>query len=243
MVRKIWAFGDSFTQSLAPVDGLSDWRQKYTEYKGYVPKVFTDFLSEDHKFSCINRGHGGADNYTILDIIINHLDQIKDGDIIIIGWSSVERVRLANKFGKFTTMHSNWDENHKKMSCNLMGISINTMEELLVNRHDSSCYVSELNGIIKLLNHTFKNNMIIHWSPFCGFFPGMDVISLPPIETISTETENKVHDGHYSENGHKTLSKHLHEVIDYTIIYNEKLYSEFYGPIKKVEASRKRQII
>lgn len=243
MDRKIWAFGDSFTQSMAPVTGLNDWRSKYSEYKGYSPKVFTNFLSENHGYTCINRGHGGADNQSILEIIINHLDQIKDQDIIVIGWSSVERVRLANKFGKFTTIHANWGEEYKKASSDLIGISVDTMEDLLVNRHGNSCYVSELNGIIKLLNHTFKNNILIHWSPFCGFFPGMDVISLPQIEIISKETNGKVEDGHYSENGHKVLSKHLHEVIDYTIVYNEKLYSEFYGPIKKVEDLKKRPII
>ncbi len=243
MERKIWAFGDSFTQSLAPVPGLSDWRAKYFEYKEYVPKVFTDFLSEDFRYTCINRGHGGADNYSIIEIIVKNIDEIKDGDIIIIGWSNVDRVRLANKFGKFTTIHSNWDDNQKKISCDLMGISINTMEEILVNRHGNSCYVSELNSLIKLINRTFKNNLVIHWSPFSGFFPGMDVITIPKIQTIKEETENKVQDSHYSENGHKTLSKHLHEVIDYTIVYNEKLYSEFYGSVKKDDTSQKRQLI
>jgi hypothetical protein len=71
----------------------------------------------------------------------------------------------------------------------------------------------------------------------------MDVITIPKIQTIKEETENKVQDSHYSENGHKTLSKHLHEVIDYTVVYNEKLYSEFYGSVKKDDTSQKRQLI
>jgi hypothetical protein len=132
-------------------------------------------------------------------------------------------------------MHANWDDNHKKTTCDMMDISIKTMEEILINRHGNPCYIGELNRLIKLMNHTFKNNIVVHWSPFFGFFPGMDVISLPPIQTISQETEKKIDDGHYGENGQKTLAKHLHEVIDYTIVYDEKLYSKFYGERRKVE--------
>jgi hypothetical protein len=69
MDKKIWAFGDSHTQSLEPVSGLSDYRFKYKQYKGRSPKVFADFLKEDYGYECYNGGLGGADNYTILDLI------------------------------------------------------------------------------------------------------------------------------------------------------------------------------
>lgn len=232
MGKTIWTFGDSFTQSMAPVPRLKDWRYKYSEYKGHHPKVFSEFLGDDYGYTCHNRGHGGADNYTILDIIINHIDQIKDGDIIIIGWSSIHRTRMSNIFGKFTTIIPGGDEAFKKENAKLMGISLNTLEEVLVNRFDGSCYVTELNKIIKLLNHTFRNNIIIHWSPFYNFHQGMDVVSMPYIQTILQETEGKIEDSHYSENGHEVIAEHLNELIHYTIRHNEKLFSEFDEPVK-----------
>lgn len=214
MNKKIWAFGDSYTQLLESIPGLYDFRFKYTEYKGRKPLVFTDHLSFDYGYECINRGHGGSDNYTILDSIINHLSKIKDGDIIIIGWSSVERTRLTNKLGKFTTLHPHWQDNHKKSSCELIGISVNAVEEILGNRHEGGAYIGELNRLIKLLNYSFKNNILINWSPFSNFFPLLNVIPLPKlIETISEETKGKIQDSHFSENGHKVISENLHNYI------------------------------
>lgn len=226
MDRKIWVFGDSFTQSMAPVPNLKDWRFKYSEYKGYSPKVFSEFLSDNYGYVCTNRGHGGSDNYTILDIIINHLDQIEDRDIVVIGWSSVHRTRLANKFGKFTSLLPGGDDRFKKENAKLVGVSPSTIEDLLVNRFDGSCYVSELNRIIKLLNRTFINNIIIHWSPFYNFQQGMDVISLPNVQTILQETDGKIQDSHYSENAHEVIAEHLNQLIHYTIRHNEKLNAE-----------------
>jgi hypothetical protein len=232
MGKTIWVFGDSFTQSMAPVPNLKDWRFKYAEYKGYSPKVFSDFLIDEYGYTCHNRGHGGADNYTILDIIINHLDQIKDGDVIVIGWSSIHRTRLANKFGKFTSILPGGDSTFKKETAKLIGVSPDTVEEVLVNRLDGSCYVTELNRIMILLNRTFHNNIIIHWSPFYNFHQGMDVISLPIVQTILQETEGKIQDAHYSENAHKVISEHINDLIHYTIRHNEKLNSELDDSMK-----------
>jgi hypothetical protein len=233
MGRTIWTFGDSFTQSMAPVPRLNDWRKKYEEYKGHTPKVFSEFLINDYGYTCHNRGHGGADNYTILDIIIDHLDQIKDDHIVVIGWSSIHRTRLSNKFGKFTSILPGGDDKFKKDNATLMGVSPNTIEDVLVNRFQGSCYVTELNRIIKLLNHTFKNNIIIHWSPFYGFHQGMDVISLPNVQTIFQETEGKIEDSHYSENGHEVIAEHINQLIHYTIRNNEKFFTEFDEPVKQ----------
>jgi hypothetical protein len=232
MNKTIWIFGDSFTQSMKPVPSLKDWRFKYSEFKGYSPKVFSEFLSVTYGYTCNNLGHGGADNYTILDIIINNLDQIKDGDIVIVGWSSIHRTRLANKFGKFTSLLPGGDPRFKKETGKLLGMSPDTVEEVLVNRLEGSCYVSELNRIIKLLNRTFQNNITIHWSPFYNFHQGMDVITIPIVQTILQETEGKVQDSHYSENAHETIAEHINQLIHYTIRNNEKLNFELDDSMK-----------
>jgi hypothetical protein len=167
-----------------------------------------------------------------LDIIINHLDQIKDGDVIVIGWSSIHRTRLSNKFGKFTTLLPGGDDKFRKDNSKLIGVSPQTIEDLLVNRLDGSCYVTELNRIMRLLNRTFHNNIIIHWSPFYNFHQGMDVISLPIVQTILQETDGKIQDSHYSENGHEAIAEHINDLIHYTIRHNEKLNSELDDSMK-----------
>lgn len=242
MNKKVWAFGDSFTQSMAPIPTLDDWRLKYSKFKGYSPKVFTDFLDE-YGYECINRGHGGADNYTIIDIIINHLDKINDGDIVIIGWSSISRSRLANKFGKYTTILPGGDESFQKETAKLIGVSVKTVEDILANRTESACYITELNRYIKLINHTFRNNIVLHWSPFFFFHQGMDVVSIPPIETIKKETDGEVQDSHYSENGHQTLAEHLNQLIHYTIRHNDDLLREDENILPKETVKKPKNLI
>jgi hypothetical protein len=61
----------------------------------------------------------------------------------------------------------------------------------------------------------------------------MDVISLPNVQTILQETEGKIEDSHYSENGHEAIAEHINQLIHYTVRNNEKFFTEFDEPIKQ----------
>ena len=151
----IWTFGDSYTAPFAPDPNLNDWRNKYCDWKGYVPKVYGDVMSETLGMPLKNMGEGGTDNRTILDSIINSLGTIKDDDIIIIGWSSVLRFRLVNTSNKFQAVLPSIP---RKIYKNLgFDVRPSTLEDILLNRSHIN-YVKEHNKIIKMIRFLFKNN-------------------------------------------------------------------------------------
>ncbi len=228
MKTKIWCFGDSFTHFFAPIPLLTDWRSRYTDWKGYTPKVFSEILIEKYKFDTYNVAQGGIDNYSLLDLIIENLSKIEKNDIIIFGWTSVLRFRMANKLGKFTSVLQN-DDNTRKDLAYFLGVSVDTINDIVVNRGESSVYVHEINKNIRLMKFIFKDNIQIHWSPFYQHDRGLDVVSLPKLETIYEETNGEVKDGHYSEKSHHILADHFYQLIKYVkldLLEVEKEHSE-----------------
>lgn len=214
---KLWVFGDSFSASNNR-DTLERWRIEYARWKGYTTKVWPEFLNETLNLKLINSSIGGTDNYTIFDTIIDNIDKIENNDIVIIGWSSTLRFRIVDKSNSFNTIRPSFDS--KKSTLNNIheykGISLNTINEILVNR-DNPIYEHELNRYIRIINLYLKGIKTLHWSHFQNQYQNLKIVRMDEInkiEKISEETNNEVKDYHYSENGHKELSK---------IIYN-KLY-------------------
>ena len=135
--------------------------------------------------------------------------EIKENDIVIIGWSSVIRFRLAAKDGdwvKFVpgTVTDYHITHHTDMSRN-------TIEEIFVNR-DNPIYYREVNNWIHFINHTMKKNKIIHWTPFDDNID-LNVHKLLKLETIKMDSNNIVNDNHYGENAHKTLTNIFFELL------------------------------
>jgi len=212
-MNKLWIFGDSFSE---PFDKTlyANWRKKYIEWKGYTPLYYGEIISKELNLLHINLSISGLDNYSILDNIINVIDKIDKNDIIIIGWSSIGRFRLVDTNNKFKSILSN---KFNKIS----NISQNTIDEIIINRL-SSTYINELNNYIKLLNFTFKENKIIHWSPFSKYREGLNLSlssHLYKTETIDEETNGEINDLHFSEKTHKILSKEFIDIIKSHILY------------------------
>ncbi len=210
MSNKLWCFGDSYTQGYNP---NVDWCKKYIDFKGYLPKVYCDFLGEELGIESENCGVGGYDNYSIFGTLCRNVHKIKENDIIIIGWSSVIRFRLAaknNDWVKFVpgTVTDTHISHHTD-------ISRNTIEEIFVNR-DNLVYYQEVNNWIHFINHTMKNNKIIHWTPFDDNV-NLNVNKLLKLETIKMETK-VVEDNHYGENAHKKLSSIFSEKLKNKLI-------------------------
>lgn len=212
---RLWVFGDSFsaTNDRPSIEG---WRMEYVKWKGYVPKVFSDFLSDKLGISNRNMGVSGADNYTIIDTIIDSLTKINSDDIIIIGWSSTIRFRIASKNGNFLTIRPNILNNNKSTindTTYLTDVCVDCLNEVIVNRNNQ-IYIDEINRYIKLINHMYPNNVIIHWSPFKQETEGMYVTPIEPkIERINEETNGEMSDIHFSEYGHEQISNYLYDII------------------------------
>ena len=203
MKRKLWTFGDSFTESFS--DNKATWVERYCEWKRYTPKVYGEIISDKMGFQLMNLGKGGSDNYSIFQKICNSVDTIKSDDVIIIGWSSVTRFRLVNMYDMWKPIIPVYERN----DANLANISQTTIDEIIVNR-SHNLYFEEVHSWVKLLNFTFSNNILIHWSPFLGEHHHNYFRNLT---TIRRETNNDIDDGHYSEMGHIELANALMGMI------------------------------
>jgi hypothetical protein len=208
-MKTLWTFGDSFTE------GYTDryqWSRDYIKWKGYVPKVYGDIISDKLNIVLKNMAISGSDNYTILERVCENVDKIKDDDLIIIGWSSPIRFRLVDQ--SETKWISLRELNYNSIDCFGKMISQSTFQEILINR-TALLYTNEVNNWIKLLNQTFKYNKIIHWSPFIKNLNG---IYLNKFNRIRRETNEEVGDYHYSETGNIELANRLISIINKNII-------------------------
>jgi hypothetical protein len=198
----IWTFGDSLTERF---NSKEQWAKDYIEWKGYVPKVYGNFISENLNYELQNKGIAGSDNYTILQTFCNSYELIQPNDIILIGWTSCYRFRLVTKYNKWSPLHPNFD-NYLK---NFNNLSKNTIDEILINR-DNIQYVDEVNSWIRFINKACVNNKVIHWNHYHN---NLDTFYFVNFERIRDETNGIVNDSHFSETGQKHLSNELLNII------------------------------
>ena len=196
-MNTIWAFGDSYS---TPYDeGPYISAIKYIEYKGYTPKIFAQVIAETMNFDCTIKASGGLDNYSIFQNVCDIVGKVKSGDIIIIGWSHINRFRIVNKQNEwipilpFTRLNKFIDFN------------MDALDVVAVNRHEyDEKYASEVDSWIKLINKAYSDCIVYHWSPFPN--TKINLQYFKNIMTITNETKNLIEDGHYSETGHKMLA-------------------------------------
>jgi hypothetical protein len=230
-MNTLWTFGDSFTESFIKKSKYNDWKLDYINWKGYCPKVYGEIISDKLKLHYINLAKSGTNNYTIFDNIISSLEKIQKDDIIIIGWSNTLRFRVATNINTFSTIKPGCldDILSKNSQAKYIDLSNNTLKEMCINR-DNIIFINELNNYIKLLNFTFNNNKIIHWSPFAQDRQGLSTTlkTLRKYESINDETNGVINDNHFSENAHKILSEELINIIngyDFSKLHNIKSFN------------------
>jgi hypothetical protein len=61
------------------------------------------------------------------------------------------------------------------------------------------------------LNWLFRDNVLIHWTPFVNQFKF--ILGYNEISRISSETKKIIDNEHYSETGHQQLSDNFIELI------------------------------
>lgn len=194
----VWTFGDSLT---AEYDEQYEWSRNYIKWKGYKPDVYGNIISKKLNLNLINKGVGGSDNYSIFQTFCDVSDKIKNDDIIIFGWSSPVRFRLAMNEKKWQVFLPNYSKNNT----NVEGVSVSTIEETIINR-TSIKFVEEVNSWIKLIDHTLKDVTHVHWTTFDN---RIDAQMITGLENIRKETSGLIDDGHFSEKGHIELSELL----------------------------------
>jgi hypothetical protein len=201
----VWTFGDSLTAGFSP---KYEWSRDYIEWKGYVPKVYGNFVSEIINYDLQNMGKVGSDNYTIFETFCKTYPKIKDDDIIIIGWSSPGRFRIVTEDNEWRPIIPNFS-NYLK---NLGIVSEQTIKEILVNRINRK-YAEEVNNWISFIDSACINKKIVHWSTVKGGDDSLDTFHFFEMERINTETNGLINDYHFSENGQQHLAAEIIDVL------------------------------
>ena len=215
-MARLWTFGDSFTESFLPKDDCKviHWRHHYIDWKGYVPKVYGEFLSERLGMKLMNFGMGSWDNYSIFESFCRNVNDIEKDDLVIFGWSDPVRFRLTDGGGNWHPFTPNYQ--YKTIPAEHM--DNDSIDKLLANRAHPQ-YAEEVNNWIKAINKLLNYTTVIHWTSFkC---PINVTYIYPGLETIHSETNGEVSDFHFSENGQEELSNILE--IKYNKIKNKEI--------------------
>lgn len=215
-MNKLWIFGDS---NSAPFDPIYPYAKQYLEWKGYRSKIYGEVMSEKLGFQHCNRAKPGSDNYTIFQTLCDNVKEMREGDIVIIGWSSVIRFRLlcSKPTDAFLSLVPNWDNNLSGLD----HISIETVEQTLINRSDNMVrYVEELGSWIDLIDYTMekKGVKVVHWSLFGEGINGHQFDIHQPQCCLIDETKGLIEDYHLGEIGHRELSKFLFRYLVKTLV-------------------------
>jgi lysophospholipase L1-like esterase len=200
----VWTFGDSLTEGFNP---NQKWAKEYIDWKGYTPKAYGNFVSEILNCNLKNLGKAGSDNYSIFETFCKEYQNIEDDDFVIIGWSSCNRFRLANKENKWTSLVPNFENYLNNFDC----ISENTINEILINRTNYR-YIQEVNNWIKFISLACFNKKIIHWSTIKGEGE-LNTHHFFQMEKIYEETDGLISDNHFSEKGQMHLADEIIHVL------------------------------
>jgi hypothetical protein len=158
---KLFVFGDSHTQTFSSHnDANSQWAVDYINHIGYCPKNYSDVISEYYDIEVINEGKGGSSNYTIFDKFIELYDKINPQDIVIFGWTSEGRFRIANEVNDFVDVipfnpHPPQNDDVPK----------SITDTISLNKVTYNVWWKEINNFIKIAKGLLpKNRNILSWT-------------------------------------------------------------------------------
>jgi hypothetical protein len=203
-MNTLWAFGCSITDLYDSETSLSHWSKSYIEWKGYVPKNYSELMAEKLECKLKNFGVSSADNYTIFQNFCDNINNIQQNDYVIIQWTQTSRFRLVSDDGKWTHFVTHYNQNKRKLE-NLKQVSSATIQETLINRtHDK--FYEEIVSWENVIHNLIKPDKLLIWKPFEFFGLGQMVKS---VENVKTETNGLVDDLHFSEAGQIKMSEIL----------------------------------
>ena len=216
-MRKIWTFGDSFTQGFLPqFDPNNPWADNYCKWKGFIPKVFGEILSDKFNFELKNLGKYGSCNDDIFQKFAERAEEINPGDIVIVGWTYGTRFKIATHENKFTTI-AHIQERQPEYT----DMSMDAINEMLYNRNKYSVYFRDVINYMKLIKVFCKDCLVIFWN-FDGFGSGWEDANLSEFVEylIPHKSRHRIFeecpdfsDRHYSELGHIQLANDLSDII------------------------------
>lgn len=187
----IWIFGDSFSHRFIDFIEPSNVRD-YVKLKGYSPKMYFDYLSEEYGEEINNHSLGGMCNDYIFLKFIENYQNIKKNDIVLFGWTEITRFSVPHNDIWYSSIFFN----------NVLSkTTINEIEVTRTHPLHKERQISIMNFIDSILN----KNMVVHWT--------WSNIDKNERSTIEKETNGQIIDFHYGEMGqfelYETISQEL----------------------------------
>lgn len=214
---KLWIFGDSFSDRFSDYDVVkyhdSDYRVRYHKWKGYSPLSYGEVISKELGCDIEILSSAGSSNTEIFHTFISKMDEITEGDLVIVNWTYLNRFRIANDNNEF-------DKVMIQAGCKSPNslINIKSLEEIGVNRHSHTIYYKEVSDYSKVIKKICNNKIYTFIWTFMNHSEKMDkyikefydeVKSINNLETITQETLGIIVDGHYSEYAHQQLADEI----------------------------------
>jgi len=157
-MNTLFTFGCSYTQGF----NLSENNNNYCRFKEYrngdLPKDWPTLLSEKLGFELKNYGENASGNNQIFQEICSHCNEFSDGDIVIIGWTFIDRYRWVDYENNTWVKHGSGNINEQH-------ISKSTHEEIVYNR-THPFYIEEIYNYEKIIDELSfnKNFKVYYWS-------------------------------------------------------------------------------
>ena len=238
MKNTLWTFGCSFTDEYSPVNCTPpNFYDLFAEYRGgSLPLIWAKILSNKLNLDYQNKGNGAISNYSIFYNFCDWCTQFKEGDVILVQWTTIYRFLMANEDNELQNILPSNDYSES--------FNMKTIEDVLVNR-TKDVWFSELVKFTKIINELCKEKRcnLFYWSysdtdyiPYLknnfDLFDEKKWITYKDTDaenrykllhylnlesnnkhTISTETNGKVNDFHLGELGHKLQAEYFYNHI------------------------------
>lgn len=233
-MNTLFTFGCSYTQGFNRGEENDSYRQYMKFRNSELPKDWPTLLSEKLGFKLKNYGEDASGNNQIFQEVCSHCNEFKSDDIVVIGWTFVDRYRWVD-------YKNNVWEKHGSGHVNKPYISESTHEEIVFNR-THPFYVEEIYNFEKIIDELSfnKNFKVFYWSAVENtIITNIPTEKLREIKkyilsdqihldgnnlrqiitkngglTIIEETNGLVKDYHLSESGHRIQSELFYKHIN-----------------------------
>lgn len=187
--------------------------KKYYDFRGgNFPLTWSELLAKELNLNLVNTARWGADNYEIFEKFCIESNQIKEGDVVLIGWTGINRFRLYSDNSQKLNSVNIWT----KLGNNFENISQKTIDEVSVNRTNKK-WADEIRNWMLLINRFSEmgNFKVINWTFFNDIYE-IDILNYlldSGGEYITHETNGLIINEHMGEKGHIRQCEHFKSLI------------------------------
>ena len=157
---KLHLFGDSFSVTFKQhKESNSSWFSEYYKVINEIPQNYGEILSNHYDYDLMNYSIGGCSNYTIFETFLENYERINKNDLVIFGWTSINRFRIASQNNRFVDILPFTSVPKQNDDVNLQ-----TTHEIAINRDSYNIWWKEIENNIKIINKFLDGIQAYHWT-------------------------------------------------------------------------------